>query len=68
LEKKISHQNFDLLKPHLYFKIEIIRGRFMEMDKEYLCYKAKFLHIENKIEHTTFIGISKEELAYQTSF
>jgi hypothetical protein len=26
------------------------------------------LHIENKIEHTTFIGISKEELAYQTSF
>ena len=68
LERKISHQNFDLLKPHLYLKIEMIRERFVEMDKEYLCYKAKFLHIENKIEHTTFIGISKEELAYQTSF
>jgi len=68
LEKKISHQNFDLLKPHLYLKIEPIRERFIELDKEYLCYKARFLHIENKIEHTAFIGISKEELAYQTSF
>lgn len=68
LERKISHQNFDLLKPHLYFKMEIIRQRLVQMDKEYLCYQAQFLHIDNKIPHKTFIGISKEELAYQTSF
>ena len=68
LERKVSHQNFDLLKPHLYVKMEIIRQRLIQMDKEYLCYQAQFLHINNKIPHTTFIGISKEELSYQTDF
>jgi hypothetical protein len=68
LERKVSHQNFDLLKPHLYVKMEVIRQRLIQIDKEYLCYQAEFLHINNKIPHTTFIGISKKELAYQTSF
>ena len=68
LERKMSHQNFDLLRPHLYLKMEVIRERLLEIDNEYLCYNAKFVHIKNKVQHSTFIGISKIDLSYQTDF
>lgn len=68
LERKISHGNFQFLKPHLYLKIEMFRGKLIEIDKQYLCYIGEFINIKNKIQHSTFICISKSDLAYQTDF
>lgn len=33
-----------------------------------MCYGGEFINIKNKIQHSTFIGISKNDLAYQTDF
>lgn len=68
LERKISYGNFQFLKPHLYLKVEMFRGKLVEIDKQYLCYSGEFINIKNKTQHSTFIGISKSELAYQTDF